>query len=151
MRRIKSKSSKRTTSNSRELIDRFRKDCSIRGMTPESIVRYVSTIRIFCKYLAKKKHGLIEVDKDILRDFIEHLRLERGISQKTLENYFTEISCFYEFLAYEELIDSNPVTTVRKRYLRRYKSNGGNEEHTHNLISDDVPPTSTIPHAVGRI
>lgn len=135
MRRIKSKSSKRTTSNSRELIDRFRKDCSIRGMTPESIVRYVSTIRIFCKYLAKKKHGLIEVDKDILRDFIEHLRLERGISQKTLENYFTEISCFYEFLAYEELIDSNPVTTVRKRYLRRYKSNGGNEEHTHKLVS----------------
>jgi len=128
-------SKKEAAKSSRELIERFRKDCSIRGMTPESIVRYISTIRIFCKYLNGKGLALLQADREMLRDFVEYLRLEKGVSQKTLENYFTEISSFYEFLTYEGLVESNPVAAVRKRYLRRYKSNGGDEEHTHKLIS----------------
>jgi integrase/recombinase XerD len=135
MSRTKSKVSKKVVNNSRDLIEKFRKDCSIRGMTPESIVRYLSTIRIFCKYLDDRNLVFLQVNRDILRDFVEYLRSERGVAQKTLENYFTEISSFYEFLAYEGLIESNPVMDVRKRYLRRYKSNGGTEEHTHKLVS----------------
>ncbi len=133
MSRRAGKTSTNTEDNSQDLIERFRKDCIIRGMTPESIVRYVSTLRIFSTFLKEKGFDPLQVDGTILRDWLEHLRIDRKVSQKTLENYFTEISSFYEFLLYEGLIASNPVAAVRKRYLRRYKN--GDEEHTHKLIS----------------
>jgi len=131
---IKSRSrARRAADRSQELIEQFRKDCTIRGMTPESVVRYVSTLRIFNGFLQAKGLDLTQVDGIILRDWLEHLRIDRRVSQKTLENYFTEISSFYEFLLYEGLISANPVAAVRKRYLKRYKSS--NEGHTHKLIS----------------
>lgn len=116
-----------------ELIERFRRDCTIRGMTPESVVRYVSTLRIFNGFLQARGLDITLVDGIVLRDWLEYLRIDRKVSQKTLENYFTEISSFYEFLLYEGLISANPVAAVRKRYLKRYKNS--NEEHTHKLIS----------------
>ncbi|MCJ7445126.1 MAG: tyrosine-type recombinase/integrase [Methanotrichaceae archaeon] len=135
MIQAKTKVAKKHKESPSELIDKFRKDCAIRGMTPESITRYISTIKIFCKFLDKKKIGLMDTDREILREFVEYLRFERKVSVKTLDNYFTEISSFYEFLVFERLINSNPVIDVRKRYLRRYKSSNGIEQHTHKLIS----------------
>jgi integrase/recombinase XerD len=133
MSRALRKTLKEKEDNSEDLIERFRKDCTIRGMTPESIIRYVSTLRIFRTFLNERGSDPLKVDGNILWDWLENLRINRGVSQKTLENYFTEISSFYEFLLYEGLIVSNPVSAVRKRYLRRYKN--GDEEHTHKLIS----------------
>jgi integrase/recombinase XerD len=98
-------------------------------------VRYISTLRIFDGFLRAKGLDLVKVDGTILRDWLEYLRIDRKVSQKTLENYFTEISSFYEFLLYEGLIAANPVAAVRKRYLRRYKN--GEKEHTHKLISTE--------------
>ena len=133
MSRSRSKTSTRTEDHSRELIESFRKDCLIRGLTPESTVRYISTLRIFDGFLRERGVDLLEVEGEVLRDWLEYLRIERKVSQKTLENYFTEISSFYEFVLYEGLISANPVAAVRKRYIRRYKSS--DEEHTHKLIS----------------
>jgi integrase len=111
----------------------FHKDCTIRGMTPESTVRYISTLKIFDGFLREKGFDLLQVEGTVLRDWLEYLRIDRKVSQKTLENYFTEISSFYEFTLYEGLIAANPVAAVRKRYLRRYKNS--DEEHTHKLVS----------------
>jgi integrase/recombinase XerD len=132
MSKSKEKMPARTKDSSRELMERFRKDCIIRGLTAESIVRYVSTLRIFDGFMQERRIDLLQVDGSILRDWLEYLRVDRKVSQKTLENYFREISSFYEFLVYEGLIAANPVAAVRKRYLHRYKK--GNEEHTHKLI-----------------
>ncbi len=131
----RSKISKRTKDHSRELIGIFQKDCLIRGLTPESTVRYISTLRIFDGFLRERGVDLLDVEGAILRDWLEHLRIERKVSQKTLENYFTEISSFYEFALYEGLISANPVAAVRKRYIRRYKNT--DEGHTHKLISEE--------------
>jgi integrase/recombinase XerD len=133
MNRSRGNTSVKSGDDSGELIERFRKDCAIRGLTPESTVRYASTLRIFNEFLQGKGLDLLQVDGNVLRDWLEFLRIDRKVSQKTLENYFTEISSFYEFLLYEGLIAANPVAAVRKRYLRRYKN--GDENHTHKLIS----------------
>jgi integrase/recombinase XerD len=135
MSRSSAKISKGAQDRSRDLIERFQRDCVIRGLTPESIVRYISTLRIFDGFLRAKGLDLVKVDGTILRDWLEYLRIDRKVSQKTLENYFTEISSFYEFLLYEGLIAANPVAAVRKRYLRRYKNS--EKEHTHKLISPE--------------
>ena len=107
----------------RNLIEDFLSDCRLRGMTPESIYGYKSNLRIFSSFL--KKHGVtfLAVDKDVLRAFISYLKDERGLSVKRVENYFSAISSFYEYLVYEGYLSANPVLPVRKRYLRRYKKN----------------------------
>jgi len=111
------------TYSSESLIDGFQADCRIRGMASGSIPRYLSVIKIFTEYLNGQGISLIDVDRDVLRGFLEYLRLDRGVSHKTLENYFTVLSSLYEYLAYEGYVERNPVLPVRKRYLKRYKEN----------------------------
>jgi len=114
-------------------IEGFRKDCQIRGLSKGSIPRYLSVIKIFTQYLEWRGTDLLEVERDVLRDFLEYLRIERKVAHKTVENYFTVLSSLYEYLAYEGYIDLNPVLPVRKRYVRRYKDN--NEGQMRKLIS----------------
>ncbi len=121
------------TSSPSRLIEGFQADCRIRGMASGSIPRYLSVIKIFCEYLNEHEITLIDVDRDVLRGFLEYLRLERAVSHKTLENYFTVLSSLYEYLAYEGYVERNPVLPVRKRYLRRYKEN--DEGQMRKLIS----------------
>jgi len=116
-----------------KIIDRFEKDCTIRGMSPGTVKVYVYNVKTFHKYLNQRGLYLLDVDKDILRDYLEYQRFERGLSQKTVENQFTTLSSFYEYLAYEGLLDMNPVLQVRKRYLRRYKDNDNGQ--SRQLIS----------------
>jgi integrase/recombinase XerD len=124
------------------LIERFEKDCTIRGMTRGSVESYVYNVKKFHKYLDQNGLHLLDVDRDVLRDYLEYLRYERGLSQKTVENYFTTISSFYEYLVYERVIEVNPVLQVRKRYLRRYKDN--DDGQTRQLISWRIWPDSSI-------
>jgi len=57
-----------------------------------------------------------------LRGFIAYLKAQNK-TIKTIENYFSVLSSFYEYLVFEEKAAGNPVIPVRKRYLRRYKDN----------------------------
>ena len=103
------------------LIDGFLRDCLLRGMTGESIRSYRSNLRIFHRYLKRQRIGLLEVDKEVLRGFLAYLKEERGVSLKRVENYFSALASFYEYLVYEGYLGVNPVPAVRRRYLRRYK------------------------------
>jgi len=116
-----------------DLIEQYREDSDIRGLSPESIRRYISSIRIYVKYLEDNEMNLLEADRNTIRKFLEYLRNVREVHQKTIENYFTGISGFYDFLEYEGHVDKNPVHSVRKRYLRRYKDN--DEGQMRKLIS----------------
>jgi integrase/recombinase XerD len=106
-----------------ELIKKFNEDCMMRGMSSESMRRYVSNLRIFNNYLEENGLTVLDTDRNILRNFLDHLKRVRGVSQKTQEMYFTAIASFFEYLEYEGYADNNPVNSVRKRYLRRYKDN----------------------------
>lgn len=106
-----------------QLIDRYLEDCRIRGMAAGSLPRYHSALRIFGQYLSSRCVDPLAVTRENLRGFIEYMRMERGASQKTIENYFSTLSSFYDFLIFECLVSSNPVLPIRKRYLKRYKEN----------------------------
>jgi len=90
-------------------------------MTAETIRCYRSNVRIYLNYLKGEQKDALTVDKKILLGFLKYLREERCVSHKRVENYFSSVSSFYEFLCYEDYVESNPVVGVRKRYLRRYK------------------------------
>jgi len=111
-----------------ELLKSFAEDCRLRGMTNESIRRYKSSLRIFLKFLKQKELSLDSIDMEVLRDFLRYLRFERKAKEKTLENYFSALSAFYDYLAFEGLVSSNIILPFRKRYLRRYKDGFDNPQ-----------------------
>jgi integrase/recombinase XerD len=103
-----------------QLVAMFVEDCEDRQLTGESIRHYKAVATAFLDYLTSQNVSVFSANKFVL---IEYLRKRRadGVDQKTLENNFTVISSLFEYLVFQDLIAKNPVTGVRKRYLRRYK------------------------------
>jgi len=99
----------------------FVNDCKLKGMTGESIRRYMSSVKIFLKFLEDKNLTIKDVDLHVLKDFLQHI-IDGGAKRKTIENYFSALSSFYDYLTFEGIVDRNIVLPFRRRYLRRYKS-----------------------------
>jgi integrase/recombinase XerD len=115
-----------------DLIAHWERDATVRGMSSETIKNYVFDLRHFAALLNKKELSLIDVDRMIIRDFIDVQR-ERGLTTQTIRHRLTVLSNFYEFLIFEEIVNQNPVNAVRKRYLSCYKIDS--EIQTHKIIS----------------
>ncbi|MEM2241667.1 MAG: phage integrase N-terminal SAM-like domain-containing protein [Candidatus Bathyarchaeia archaeon] len=123
----------KTLQNSWVLVEGFIRDCRLRGMTEESIRRYVSSLKIFMEFLESRGFSISDVDVKVLRDFLQHVVYERKAKHKTVENYFSALSAFYDYLASEGYITSNIVLPFRKRYLKRYKD--GYDDPERRLLS----------------
>jgi len=115
------------------LIEDFCKDCKLRGMTNESIRRYKSSLLIFAGFLLNRGVDPGNADTHVLKDFLQHILHERNVKHKTIENYFSALSAFYDYLAFEGLVGTNVVLLFRKRYLRRYKN--GYDDPERKLLS----------------
>jgi integrase/recombinase XerD len=113
-----------------DLTESFLQDCQDRGMTPETLHTYRWNVEDFLNYLNGKIPE--EVGRMELKGYLDLLR-GRCVSKKTAGLYFAALKTFYDYLVYEELISSNPIDPIRKRYLQSYKNNGLN--HTHKIIS----------------
>lgn len=118
------------------LVERWKKDSAIRGMSSETIRGYSYEIQAFARFL--QGCDLLEVDKIKIKAYLEDQR-SRGITTQTIRLRLAALSSFYEFCIFEELIDANPVIEIRRRYLSRYKIDG--EKHTHKLISVEEAAT----------
>jgi site-specific recombinase XerD len=103
-----------------QLIEDYLKDCQSRGMAVGSMPRYRSVLRIYQRYLAQRETDILAVDNAILIGFIDYLRARKA-RDKTLKNYFSALSSFYEYLAFERKISANPVIPIRKRSLKATK------------------------------
>jgi integrase/recombinase XerD len=108
--------------NLSRLVDDFCVDCRLRNMTEESIRRYRSSLRIFAAFLDRRKVPFADVDRRVLKDFLRYIRFERNVKEKTVENYFAALSSFFDYLVFEELLETNSVGPFRKRFLRTYKN-----------------------------
>ena len=114
------------------IVEEFRQDCLVRGLAEKSVESYLNSIKICSGYLAGQKKDILTIDRVAIQGYIEYLRLERGVSLKTVMMHLTALSTLYEFLIFEGHLESNPVLAVRRRYSRRYKN--GNEAQTRQLI-----------------
>lgn len=122
------------------LIEDFCKDCELRGMTNESIRRYKSSLLIFAGFLLNRGVDVNNADMNALKDFLGYITYKRNVKHKTVENYFSASSAFYDYLAFEGLVNVNVVLPFRKRYLRRYKD--GYDDPERKLLS--VEETSRL-------
>lgn len=112
----------KTSFRGERFLKAFEDDCRIRGMSEESTRSYLSNLKIFLGFVENRlQEDLLDVDRFDLREFIRYLQEERKVSLKRIENYFSTLASFYDFLEYEGLTSGNPVRAVRKRYLRKPK------------------------------
>lgn len=118
------------------LIKHFVEDCKLRGLAEKTIAQYGKDVETFSKFVEVNGKKLLDVDKEIIKAYIRHLRFQREITQKRIGNILSALSSFYEFLIYEGLTNQNLILMARKRYLHRYKKNdNGNDKRK--LISVD--------------
>jgi integrase/recombinase XerD len=113
------------------LIEAFCKDCKLRGMTEESIRRYKSSLDLFASYFDDA--DLTDVSMQMLKEFLGYLKFERRVKHKTIENNFSAMSAFYDYLVFEGITETNKILSFRKRYLRMYKE--GNDDPQRKLLS----------------
>ena len=118
-----------------DMLKQFKTECCLKGMSNNSIASYASAMRIFMSFLMSKQKPLIEVDKDVLKSYIDHLLNKRKVAYWTLSYHFSALAAFYDWLLYDDKIKENPVLAVRKRYLKRYKNGEGMQQEGRMLIS----------------
>lgn len=105
-------------------------------MTHYSIHSYSSALRSFYRHLSSLGiQDVTRIDKEAVRDYVRVLREERKLSISTIENHLSCISAFFDYLIYEDVIDTNIALSVRKRYVRRYKAETPGEGQTRKLIT----------------
>ncbi len=110
-----------------DLLSDFLQDCEVRNFSPRTIQSYKSNLKYFLS-----RHS-IEISQEVLKDFLTHIRDEKGYASSTVENYFAALSSFYDFLEWEG-VQKNIVPPFRKRYLRYYKDQRHEERQ---LISSE--------------
>ena len=80
-----------------ELIRDFLSDCQLRDMTNGTLMNYKSNLRIFFSFLKENQVSVIDVDFQILREFLGYLKNVRHNSMKRISNYFSALSSFFDY------------------------------------------------------
>ena len=104
------------------LVEKFCDDCRLRGISDETVRGYRSNLLIIAEHLGKKGMNIDDVDMHVLRDILQYLKDERNVKHKTVGQYFSALSSFYDYLVFEGITRNNIVLPFRKRYLRMYKN-----------------------------
>ena len=86
----------------------------------KSIETYEVYIKQYLELLDSRSKDVNSADKGDLKDFLSNLQ-QRGLKRASIDKAFTALSSFYTYMVDEELISSNPVTSFKRRYLRKYK------------------------------
>jgi len=118
-----------------KLIEDFLVDCKLRNFSEESVRSYKSILRITSRFLKQNGLSFLSLDRNGLKKLLKFLINDKGYAIKTLENYFSALSSFYDYLAYEGFVEKNPVLPFRKRYIRQYKAERRNLVSERKLIS----------------
>ena len=116
-----------------ELIKEYENDCRLQDLARDTIKIRGYAIRNFVRFLKSQETHILDVDRDDIRAWVEELRFNRGRTLETTKKNLGHIGGFFDYLVFENLVSSNPVPIIQKRYLRSYKA--GNEAHSHKIIS----------------
>jgi len=133
------------------LVEEYLKDANLQGLTDETLDVYESNLKhAFDLFGVDDPRGL---DQQELRDLLYHLKNERpgrdgtpGVSESTINGWFSALNSFYRYLQYEDCVDENPVPEFRERYLDFNRTNGNSERQ---LIS--VEEMATLIHGTLNI
>lgn len=130
----------------RPLLEEFIRDAELQGLTDSTVDLYNSNLRTFLGWIDAEPQS---IDHRHLKEFLYYLKNERpgqggtvGVSESTINTYFSAMNSFYKFLKFEGYVDENLVPEFRDRYLDVGRSGPGSERQ---LIS--IKEMATLVHA----
>lgn len=100
------------------LIKRYRGCLMVDGKSPKTIYQYTRTLKCFSEFSERpfKDVGIYDV-----RYFLA-CEKERGVSSRTVENTRANLSAFFQWMTAEEIIDKNPVLSLKPiKYVEEVK------------------------------
>ena len=103
------------------VLEDFEADCRRRRMVPHTIRTYRTQVRIYLNFLDDINVDPVNVDRKALEKFLDYLTNVRRKAFGGLENQFSALSTFYDYLIYEEFTRENPILPFRRRFLRYFK------------------------------
>ena len=128
------------------LLEEFLTDIELQGLSDETVRSYRSSMRNFFAWFDGDPRTL---DRQDLKAFLSHLKNERtgkdgsvGVSNSTINNYFSCLNTYYRFLEFEGYVDTNPLPAFRERYIPSTRNSSGERRQ---LIS--VEEMSMLVHA----
>ena len=101
-----------------DLLEGFCQDCQMRNI--KSVRTYKLYINQYLELLDSRSKNANSADRSDLKEFLTSLR-QRGLKQSSIEKAFTGLSSLYTYMVDEDLIAGNPITSFKRRYLRKYK------------------------------
>ena len=90
------------------LLKRYAACMNVDGKSDKTIALYVARIKAFSEFVGI---NLEDVGTYDIRFYLASLK-ERGVSGRTMENYRSYISAFYQWLAREDIIPKNPCAKI---------------------------------------
>jgi site-specific recombinase XerD len=126
------------------LIEGFLLSCKVENKSPATISYYKNMLDKFQWFL--NKFGIETIDASTIRNFLGYVkdtenrwdssnaRANRLVSLTTVKSYYVGLSALFNWAMREELIETNPVTTVRKPKLPHKTVKGLEAEVLHRLL-----------------
>jgi len=117
-----------------QMIEEFRTDLKTKGVSNRTVNEYPLYVRAFQTFVGG---DLLSVDENVVKNYLAYLRERhpkrplvaghiddggRKLTKATLKKYMSGLSAFYDFLLWNGKIARNPVSSVRKRYMKDYKA-----------------------------
>ncbi len=102
------------------VLSAFEEDCRARNYTAQTVINYFGNVRQFREWAVENNVDLIKASKTDIKNYIVYLR-GMNLKIRTISRSLTGLTCFYDYLIEEEVIETNPVRPARARYMRQYK------------------------------
>lgn len=83
----------------------------IKHASANTVSSYMRDIHQFASYLQERTIGLLEVDRDVVADYMQYLQ-GKGKSASTLSRSLASIKSLYSFALTQGEVDCNPVTNI---------------------------------------
>jgi len=104
--------------NDDQILQAFVKHCIRQGRSEKTIETYSYAVEVFRRFINSKRRHLVDVDgmknKDLLEEFIDHLR-DNGVRSFSRFNvYFSALNHLYSYLEYDGVIKQNIVLLLGK-------------------------------------
>ena len=127
------------------LIEGFLLSCKVENKSPKTISFYQNNLDKFQWYL--NKFGIETIDATTIRSFLGYLkdtpsrwdssnaRANRMVTPTTVKSYYISLSALFTWAMEEELIDVNPMATVKKPKLQHKAINGLDKEVIRKLLN----------------
>ena len=85
----------------------------IRNYSDYTILNYSKDIQEFLTYIFKEGFLFDEVDKNLIRNYLNFCLYEKKLSRRSVKRRISSLKHFYKFLVEEKIIEKDPFLTIK--------------------------------------